>query len=374
MADDLSDLTLVMCTYNRSQYAMRAIKYWARINVNLIVLDGSREALAQSFIESLPTRVQYLHRNEGWTERMLLGATLSRTSFTSLVNDDEFYLPNSLSACLQVLRSKDEIVSVIGNAVGFKVVGQSVYFRRQYTEFNTSQVTSDLALERVVSHLNPYRMTSLFAVIRTPVFVKNVKVANLCSKLPGASTFELGFELANSYQGQSRVIPNLHWLRSAENPPTWKTNQVKVESWLETVRDTTHFRETARMVNEILEAPLSPNFSLSESILYLGLGSYVKNEQSSAKKLRIRLFFYCKSYSRKFLKYLIGNLVGERHYLNLTSYLSTKTGIRIFEKGWMTAKLIIDSLNKEGIDVSEYCMSSSIESIKSSYLFGGKID
>ena len=35
----LNKLTLVICSYNRHIYLKRTINYWAKFNVNLVILD-----------------------------------------------------------------------------------------------------------------------------------------------------------------------------------------------------------------------------------------------------------------------------------------------------------------------------------------------
>ena len=37
----LNKLTLVICSYNRHKYLKRTINYWVKLNVNLVILDGS---------------------------------------------------------------------------------------------------------------------------------------------------------------------------------------------------------------------------------------------------------------------------------------------------------------------------------------------
>jgi glycosyltransferase domain-containing protein len=363
---DLTDLTLIMCTYNRPEYAKRAINFWAKQEINLIVLDGSTDSLANDFISSLPPRVLYMHSQLDWLNRMLLGANLSKTAFTSLISDDEYYLPESLSSCIETLRENSELVSVIGNAIGFKVMQGKVYFKRQYTEFNSSQVTAEVALERVTSHFNPYRMTSLFAVVRTPNFIKNVMVANVSSRLPGAATFELGFELANSFQGQSRVIPVLHWLRSAENPPVHNSERIKVSSWLDIQKHSALFLDVSSQINQILGINSAQSSSYENSILYSGLLSYAANEKLSERNKKKKLFFI-NSFVRNNLKVFLKILIGRTNLMRLLEFRYTKMHGSLLGGVWMSQKSISDVLQKESIRVPTYSFAIAIESIKTIY-------
>lgn len=355
-----------MCTYNRPKYAQRAINFWAKQEINLIVLDGSDQPLADDFISAIPPRVLYIHSQLDWLDRMLLGANLSKTAFSSLISDDEYYLPESLSSCVETLRENSELVSVIGNAIGFKVMQGQVYFKRQYPEFYSSQVTAEVALERVISHFNPYRMTSLFAVVRTPNFIKNVMVAHVSSRLPGAATFELGFELANSFQGKSRVIPVLHWLRSAENPPVHNSKRIKVGSWLNSQKHSALFSEVSSQINQILGINLAQSSSYENSILYSGLLSYAESEKLSERNKKKKLFFI-NSFVRNNLKEFLKTLVGRTNLMRLLELRYTKMHGTLFGGVWMSQKSICDVLQKESIRVPTFCFTEAIESIKTSY-------
>ena len=346
-----------MPTYNRPKYAERAIKFWGSTNVNLIVLDGSKDPMPTSLINFLPTNIMYQHLQLGWSERILLGAKQSNTPYTALVSDDEFYLPNSIVECLNELETNTELISVIGHVIRFILSSNELYFRRDYKNFADADVCEDDPIERVAKHLFPYRMTSLWAIIRTDAFIKNALVAQECSRLPNASSFELGFEIANSYQGKSRVLPVLHWMRSSENPPNWNTETISTYRWWPAGKLSEDFIKTATAVEQILTGRrISKLEPISDSILYSGINSYCKNElqKSISKERRIRTL----------VRKLIGLLVKDYQIYNVKNSLAKLINLKILKDRWMHLPSVLETLDVDGIKFSEDAIYLTLKAIR----------
>jgi glycosyltransferase domain-containing protein len=345
-----------MPTYNRPRYAERAIKFWGSTNINLIVLDGSKDPMPTSLINFLPTNITYQHLQLGWTERILLGAKQSNTPFTALVSDDEFYLPNSIAECLNELEANSELISVIGHVIRFTLTSNELYFRRDYKNFADADVCEVNPIERVTNHLLPYRMTSLWAIIRTDAFIKNALVAHECSRLPNASSFELGFEIANSYQGKSRVLPVLHWMRSSENPPNWNTETISTHRWWPTGKLSDDFIKIATEVEQILTGRrISKIEPITDSILYLGIDSYCKNElkKSSSTKRRIRIW----------VRKLIGLLFKDYQIYKVKNLFAKLINLKILEVQWTNLPSVLETLEVDGIKFSEDAISLTLKAI-----------
>ena len=82
-----------------------------------------------------------------------------------------------------------------------------------YTEMANYAVLQDDPIARMIHHMNLYTCSTIYSVIRTPVWKQAVGI----SSKKQFSVFALGenqFELAICYQGKSKVIQNLMWLRS----------------------------------------------------------------------------------------------------------------------------------------------------------------
>jgi glycosyltransferase domain-containing protein len=280
----LNNLTLLMPTFNRQRYAKRAIDFWSNTDVNLIVLDGSPNPIESEFTSKLSKQINYIQNQESWIDRIVLGSNLSETTYTMLICDDEFYLPSALKLLIRELNLNKHINTVTGLAVAFYPYANTLFFRRIYREFKNASVQLDDPIKRVVHHMKPYAVTSLYGMNRTQVFRKNIEVAKICSILPDPASFELGFEIANSYQGKTKVIPVISWLRSMENPPIWNTKAIQTHTWW-IDRDNDQDLENASSATETaLRLRGDYNNELEEQVLYIGLSRYVCNFVQNSKK------------------------------------------------------------------------------------------
>ena len=281
----LKDLTLLMPTFNRQKYAKRAIDYWSNTDVNLIVLDGSPKPIQSEFTTKLSKQITYVQNQESWIDRIVLGSNLTATPFTMLICDDEFYLPSALKLLISELNLNKEINTAAGLAVAFYPYANTLFFRRIYREFINASVLLDDPIERVVHHMKPYAVTSLYGMNRTQVFRKNIEVARICSILPDPASFELGFEIANSYQGKTKVIPVISWLRSMENPPIWNTKAIQTHTWWINRDNDQDLKNASSEAETVLRLLENHKNELEEQVLYIGLSRYVSNfVQISMKK------------------------------------------------------------------------------------------
>jgi hypothetical protein len=148
---------------------------------------------------------------------------------------------------------------------------------------------------RVQKHLHPYRVTSLYAVTRTDCFRKNIAVADICSRFPNSASFEVGFEIANAYQGEIIVLPIVSWLRSNENPPNWNSKTVSIYDWWSEEKDSESFFDAATLVQDVLDSEINLQLNdRSRTILHNGFEAYSRNQEkvtlsrSSRVKLKLK--------------------------------------------------------------------------------------
>lgn len=268
-----------MPTYNRPKYALRAIRFWSNTDVQLVVIDGTPEPLSVEIVKEFSDNITYISDSSSWTNRMKIGAERSSTEFSALISDDEFFLPSSLIELIQALDDQQSAVSAIGHVLRFYPYKKTVLYQYSYPEFKTASILEKDPMLRVQKHLHPYRVTSLYAVIRTDCFRKNIAVADICSRFPNSASFELGFEIANAYQGEIIVLPIVSWLRSNENPPLWNSKTVSTYDWWSEEKDSEFFFEAATSVQEVLGSEM--NIQLEDSsgtILHNGFEAYSRNQ------------------------------------------------------------------------------------------------
>jgi glycosyltransferase domain-containing protein len=283
-----------MPTYNRHEYALRAIRFWSNTDVHLIVIDGTSEPLSADIVKDFPDNITYISDSSSWTNRMKIGAERSLTEFSALISDDEFFLPSSLIELIQALDDRQSLVSAIGHVLRFYPYKQSVLYQYSYPEFKTASILEKDPMLRVQKHLHPYRVTSLYAVIRTDCFRKNIAVADICSRFPNSASFEVGFEIANAYQGEIIVLPIVSWLRSNENPPIWNLKTVSIYDWWSEEKDSESFFDAATLVQEVLGSEMNLQLNdISGTILHNGFEAYSRNQEkvtlSRSSRLKLKL-------------------------------------------------------------------------------------
>jgi len=274
---DLSRLTLIMPTFNRSFYAKRSIDFWSNTNVNLIVMDGSNEPIESKYIEYLATNVTYIHTQTSWIDRILAGSNLSSTSYTMLVNDDEFFLPSALEYMIDYLDNHKSISCVKGSSAVFSRVYNSNFYSLIYSDYDQVNLSSESNLERIKNHLVPYKAVSLFGMIRSEVFKISVQVAKIFSQIPTVDSWELGFVIANSYQGKVKVLPILYWLRSIENSPVWGTKGITTLTWAHQNYSSKVFQDISNKLDVELKNTLYQKGNSELGIFRYVIGVYLMN-------------------------------------------------------------------------------------------------
>ena len=79
----LKKLTLVIITYNRHKYLKRALKYWSKYNIKLLILDGSDIEFRDSCLES--ENIKYIYGPKDLYHRLLSSVNYIETEFTIFV-------------------------------------------------------------------------------------------------------------------------------------------------------------------------------------------------------------------------------------------------------------------------------------------------
>jgi glycosyltransferase domain-containing protein len=215
--NQLSKLTLVIATFKRQLFAIRNMSYWSGTGVTVYVIDGSPDAISAEKLVEFSTNIHYIHLPISLFDRIKYSIDLIKTDYCAFLGDDEFYLPSALASCIGELDSQPDLVSCIGQCIGFDFTSNRVIGYSEYPLMNEYKVMQDNPIERMVAHMDPYVPSTIYSVVRTEVWKKTVKIISE-KEHPAFAIGELQFELAVCYQGKSKVIKELMWLRSNESP------------------------------------------------------------------------------------------------------------------------------------------------------------
>jgi len=222
-------LTLICPTYERSVYLKRSFRFWSdQAKFRVLYGDGSQ---VSSQIECRNTgNISYFHEpSKGLYQRLLQLLRQVKTPYVCLIGDDEFYIPSSLSNCVDFLDESPDFVACSGRALGFSRSGANLLFSRQYPRLKNRILDSDLPFTRLSQHFSSYVPAHCYAVTRTDVFSKAMELALGC-KLDIFAIFELIYEISIVSYGKTCVLPTLHWLRSHEAPPIRNTGDLSLNT------------------------------------------------------------------------------------------------------------------------------------------------
>jgi glycosyltransferase domain-containing protein len=293
----LSELTLVVPTEEHPHNALRQIRYWSGTPVTLHVLDGSSTPLDPADLKHLGSNVFYHHLPISPVKRVAHAVDLVKTPYAAWLSDDEFFIPSALEKCIEELKKNGSLVACLGHSLHFRVADRSIVstpWAGPFARFKGYELSSDNARERVVAHMNPYLCSTVYAVTKSDVWKNNIKATRFtgCSS---QDAFEIAHEMVCAYQGKSKVIDVLMWLRNSKNhsrPSTpmreWYTNSQytgEVEDFLNT------------MITALKSRGTSDEFEI-RSILEDAIGAFLiwteefnkKPEPPSARGFIRRLF------------------------------------------------------------------------------------
>jgi glycosyltransferase domain-containing protein len=217
--DGLSNLTIIMPTFKRHDYVIRLIVYLSAFKVNLIIVDGSPEAIDRrisSALASVP-RFRYHHRATSLPERIQFANQFVETEFVMLMADDDFYLPTGLLSAMTMLADSSTAVACMGQSIGLDVESSGVAYFFPYGEsLQNYSVQHDTPIERVRIGIRNYRSAASYAVFKANGF------ASIWKDIESSSCPEhLEYEHAiRTYlEGGLVTVNETYWVRSFECDP-----------------------------------------------------------------------------------------------------------------------------------------------------------
>lgn len=212
----LQRLTLIIPSFERREYMLRAMRYWSKIGPQVHVMDGSRVPLSDAELVGVHDNVHYHHLPIGFLDRLKCAIPYIQTEFCALIGDDEFYLPPGVAAAIAHLDANPDVVACGGRVVRFWNFGNEIFWREDYEKFVGYSITSPDAEERMIEHMAHYTPSTIYAVARVEAW-KNTVSLMTHKEYAAYALGELQFELAMAYQGNSLVLNEPFWLRSSEN-------------------------------------------------------------------------------------------------------------------------------------------------------------
>ena len=212
----LKKLTLVILTYERPKYLKRLLEFYEKIDINILIIDGSNSNNLNLIKKYLNNRVKYLHKPINYKNRIELATKLVKTEYVLTGCDDEFYSVNGLIKILNELEKNKNLVACKGVTLGFFKYKSSISWTFEYPRhLNYKRFEKD-ALIRVAKHISKYPHTLYYSIVRKDVWIKSFSTY-LKEELSINAQSEIMFEINVSFFGIHSVIPVLHHFRSFES-------------------------------------------------------------------------------------------------------------------------------------------------------------
>jgi glycosyltransferase domain-containing protein len=220
--NQLSQLTIIIPTYNRPDYAIRQFKYWGKYPVIVHILDGSDKPLNIKNDDKYKQNCFYHHLPITIEERFSYAIKLIKTEYSCLLSDDELFLPESLNSCILEIETNN-LISCKGRAIeiDFSKKFRSILGFHRYKEFYNYSILNSSSEERVQSHMSNYAMVCLWSVMRSDTLKLCLKTVAEIGPLSTCTAGEICISLITAYLGKFKTINELMWIRSRENPAIW---------------------------------------------------------------------------------------------------------------------------------------------------------
>jgi len=151
----LSELTIIIPTYNRPLELERVIEYWRDTPVTVHILDGSPKPYfeigtivsgsANVTYHLLPTKVHEKFM-ENYAMRVHEGMSLIKSRYAALLADDDYFTINGLCKSLKILSSNDKIDAVIGKCATYCFDGNKIEWKKKYLNWTPNELLKDESL------------------------------------------------------------------------------------------------------------------------------------------------------------------------------------------------------------------------------------
>jgi len=217
----LSQLTIVIPTYNRPLALERSIEYWRDLPVTVHILDGSEKPwFPVGNLDGIPNIFYHYFapkngesKWQGLRSRLEIAVTLPKTKFSAMFGDDDFFLISGLCTALKTLDQSDQIYSVTGLTIGFECLGEKT--RWGYREIETQSrhlFESEDVSDRLSTHRWGEVPITYYGLFKTEIWQKTFELSYRYD-FPLVVSGERLVHAISLALGPMKVIDDALWLR-----------------------------------------------------------------------------------------------------------------------------------------------------------------
>jgi glycosyltransferase domain-containing protein len=215
---DLSDLTIIIPTYERPNYLLRQIAYLSKWHVSVKIVDGSSNPLDKKFSEYIKRfpHITYVNSPISYTDRIQEASDSITTSFAMCLADDDIYLQSGLLSAIKTLKTSDRMVACMGQSFGFDTNDKNYSIFNYGDSLREYVVNGNSVSERILNGIRNYRSAASYAVFKTPTFKR---VWTKRASMPSLEAIEYEHAIRTYAEGELATTPDIYWLRSFESQP-----------------------------------------------------------------------------------------------------------------------------------------------------------
>jgi len=217
----LSQLTIVIPTYNRPLALERSIEYWRDTPVTVHILDGSEKPwFPEGNLRDI-SNISYHYfepksgepKWQGLRTRHRFAVSLPKTRFSAMFGDDDFFLISGLCAALKTLDQNDQICSVTGLTIGFECLDKKTRWGYRNVETRAKNLfESQDVSDRLKSRRWGEWPITFYGVFKTEIWQKMFELSHRYD-FPHILVGERLVSAVSLALGPMREIENPLWLR-----------------------------------------------------------------------------------------------------------------------------------------------------------------
>ena len=266
----LSNLTIIIPTYNRHDYLLRQLVYLSYYPIKIIVVDGSEKPLQKRFINQFtPYRnIKYHHLKISIPDRIRFALKKINTPYVMCLADDDFYIPSGLVVAMNKLKLNKRSVACMGQSLGLDILNKKSYFFPYGKSLEKYSIVKKNSIDRIVEGIQNYRSAAFYALFKTSEFIEIWKdiQSSSCPEL-----MEYEHAIMTYLHGGIITSNSIYWVRSFEcDPVPSKIDGSRTINFAKWYKQDIYHNERSIFVNRISRIFLKKlNLSIERSSLLI---------------------------------------------------------------------------------------------------------
>jgi glycosyltransferase domain-containing protein len=292
----LSELTIVIPTYNRPFELERAIEYWRDLPVTVHILDGSEKPWFPVGVLPGTLKISFHHFpqivDEDWKDnyirRMKFASELCNSRFVALCSDDDFFTVEGLKVALKSLR--DDICDV--------VLGKSAQYLFRDGKFEWKRVNftwrsdaASLSKDLTVRFQSTQGVSTYYGIFKSQYW-KELRLSSVEEKFSNVGAIENISDYLSKVLCRLLVIQEYLWVTNYPDK-TYKNAPHKVEKFSSWLLDDKNRHEGERFIH-VLENGLNKFIIPNSNLDVKKIANEILIRKSKARRLkpviRVRVF------------------------------------------------------------------------------------